>query len=87
MKNIVLISLISLLSITTLSAQEWNWHGNESNQTIREYVWGTIQKMNSKYNCSGYAYGKSKYQKIDVYSYSTDGVRLRFNFKFLEVNI
>jgi len=84
MKKIILITLTLFLSFnfSSLKAQDWNWHGNDYNSTVKEYIWGTIQKMNSSYNCSGYAYGKSKYQKIDVYSYTTDGVRIRFNFKF-----
>ena len=71
-----------LFYCSTISAQQWNWHGNSSNETVSDYAWGVIQKMKTSYGCSAYNYGKSTYQVVDVYSYSEDNHRIRFNIKF-----
>lgn len=73
---------IALFAPSDMDAQRFNWNGQSENPTIREYVSGIIHKMDTDRDCSNYAYGKDRYQRVDIYSYSTDGVRIRVKFRF-----
>jgi len=74
--------LLFLLTSLTIKAQEWDWNGTGYNETVKEYVWGTIQQMKLQGNCSRWNYGKSALQKVFIYSWSKDDDRYRIRFQF-----
>lgn len=80
--SLLLLFVAVLFASTDLTAQRYEWNGRPANETVREYVSGIIHKMDTDRDCSNYAYGKDRYQRVDIYSYSTDGVRIRVKFRF-----
>jgi hypothetical protein len=84
MKNAVTFFLLTILFIlsSTACAQRFNWNGNTPNESVEEYILGVIHKMDTDRDCTDYAYGKDRYKRVEVYSYTTDGLRIRFKFRF-----
>jgi hypothetical protein len=73
---------IALFVPSDLAAQSWDWNGRTPDSQVQQKIKGLVRKMASDFDCSSYAYAKTRYHEYDIYSYSKSSGKIYFEVRF-----